>query len=141
MIVLDTNVVSEMMKSSPDEAVVAWLGSRPLSQQHTTAITLAEVRYGIARLPWGRRRQEMSDTADAVFGLFDDRILSVDPVAAVLYGDVRAERESAGTPIHDMDALVASICRAHRAILVTRNVPDFTGLGLDLVNPWDASTS
>lgn len=69
MIVLDTNVVSEMMKSSPDQVVVAWLESQPLEQQHTTVITLAEVRYGIARLPWGRRRHEMSDTADAVFGL------------------------------------------------------------------------
>lgn len=141
MIVLDTNVVSEMMKPSPDGAVLAWLGSRPLSEQHTTAITLAEVRYGIARLPRGRRRYEMGDVADAVFGIFEDRILPVDSVAASLYGEIRAERESAGTPIHDMDALVASVCRAHGAVLVTRNVPDFTGLDLELINPWDVLTS
>lgn len=140
MIVLDTNVISEMMKSSPDEAVVVWLGSRPLVEQHTTAITLAEVRHGIAPLPRGRRRYEMGDAADAVFGIFEDRILPVDSVAASLYGEIRAERESAGTPIHDTDALVASVCRAHGAVLITRNVPDFTGLGLDLVDPWDAST-
>lgn len=65
----------------------------------------------------------------------------MDPVTAALYGDVRADRESAGTPIHDMDALVASVCRAHGAVLVTRDVPDFTGLGLDLINPWDGPAS
>ena len=138
MIVFDTNVVSEMMRSTPSEVVVAWIRSRPLSEQHTTTITIAEVGYGIARLPSGRRRTEMSNTADEVFGAFGDRVLPVDLVAGELYGDVRTERESIGRPVSDLDALVACVCRAHGATLATRNTDDFTGLGLDLVNPWDA---
>ena len=138
MIVLDTDVVSEMMRSTPSRVVVAWLGSRPLTEQHTTVITLAEVRYGIARLPQGRRRRELGGAADEVFATFGDRILPVDLDAAVRYGGIRDQRESAGTPISDMDALVASVCHANGATLATRNTDDFTGLGLDLVDPWDA---
>ena len=141
MIIFDTNVVSEMMRSMPSEVVVAWIGTRPLVEQHTTTITIAEVRYGIARLPAGRRRTAMSSTADAVFGTFGDRVLPVDLVAGDLYGDVRTERESDGKPISDMDALLASVCRAHGATLATRNTDDFTGLDLDLVDPWEHPTS
>lgn len=139
MIVLDANVVSELMRATPAANVVAWVDDQPADQVCTTSVSLAEVRYGIARLPAGRRRNLVKATADDVFRAFADQVLAFDATAATHYADIVVEREHRGSPISGFDAQIAAICRAHRARLATRNTDDFDRLGLDLVDPWTTS--
>ena len=133
---LDTNVISELMRPAPDRDVVAWVSRLSPAAVCTTAVTLAEVRFGIARLPRGRRRVLLDVAANDVFATFADRVLPFDAVAAGQYADVVVERARAGVPISGFDAQIAAICIAHRAALATRNTSDFDGLGLDLIDPW-----
>jgi toxin FitB len=139
-IVLDTNVVSELMGAAPDAHVEGWVRGVPPAMVYTTSVTLAEVRFGIARLPAGRRRALLADAADDVFGAFADRVLPFDAAAAVQYADVVIEREHAGAPIAGFDAQIAAICRSRGAALATRNTDDFSRLGLDLFDPWLTGT-
>ncbi len=136
MIVLDTNVVSELMRSVPAPAVVGWLRTRSPSELVTTAVTLAEVGYGIARLPEGHRKAQLEGAAVAVFSVFPEQVLAFDAQAAQQYGDVVDRRERSGAPIDGFDAQIASICRAHDAALATRNVKDFADTGINVINPW-----
>lgn len=136
IVVLDTNVVSELMRLAPAAAVLRWVGDLMPPTVHATAVTLAEVRFGIVRLPLGRRRAALMNAADDVFGAFTDRILPFDSQAAEHYADIVVEREQRGVPISGFDAQIAAICRSHNAVLATRNLPDFKLLGLDLVDPW-----
>jgi len=128
------------MRPAPDAGVAAWVSRLPPAAVCTTAVTLAEVRCGIARLPTGRRRALLDEAADDVFTTFADRILPFDAVAAGHYVDVVLKREHAGAPISGFDAQIAGICRAHHAALATRNTSDFDRVGLDLVDPWIAGT-
>jgi len=136
MIVVDTNVTSELMKPSPAAAVAAWVRSKSATDLYTTSITLAEIGYGIERLPRGRRYDELKQAATDVFSAFTEQILAFDTTAATEYVSVVSHRERAGTPINGFDAQIASICRAHRATLATRNVKHFQATGIDVVNPW-----
>ncbi|WP_322748572.1 MULTISPECIES: type II toxin-antitoxin system VapC family toxin [unclassified Frankia] len=138
LIVLDTNVISELMRAAPAARVVTWVTGRPGTALNTTSVSLAEVRYGIVRLPIGRRRELLLAAADDVFAVFRDKVLPFDAAAGRHYADVVVEREQAGAPISGFDAQIAAICRSHDAVLATRNTNDFTGLGLELVNPWGA---
>jgi toxin FitB len=101
-----------------------------------TAITLAEIRYGIARLPDGRRKQVLLDTADDIFRAFSDQVLPVDAAAAEHYATIASARERAGKPIGGFDALIAAVCRCRGAVLATRNLADFDGAGVEVVDPW-----
>lgn len=139
-VVLDTNVISELMRPTPDARVVAWVRQLSPTAGCTTSVTLAEVRFGIARLPASRRRDYLRDAADDVFASFADRVLPFDAVAAGHYADIVVEREHGGAPISGFDAQIAAICRTHGAALATRNADDFDRLGLDLLNPWFADT-
>jgi predicted nucleic acid-binding protein len=138
VIVLDTNVLSELTRHVPDAAVLAWLDSLPVSEVATTAVTAAELLYGVARLPDGRRKRELSE---AVHGLINDdlqgRIEPFDVLAADHYARVVTAREQRGRPITVADAQVAAICLDHDAALATRNTADFDGTGIDLVDPWN----
>lgn len=136
MIVLDTNVTSELMRMSPSPIVVAWLRSQESQDLYSTAVSVAEIEYGIARLPNGRRKNALVEAAKDVFSTFPDHIFAFDLAAAVEYGDMVAACEREGTPINGFDAQIASICRANRAVLATRNVKDFTGTGITVINPW-----
>lgn len=138
MIVLDTNVASELMRPSPDVLVREWIRVRRGEGLRTTAITLAEIRYGIERLPAGRRRERLKMTADDVFAAFAARLLPFDREAAAQYGPLVVGRERAGRPIDVVDAQIASICRSRGAALATRNVRDFDATGIEVVDPWDA---
>lgn len=140
LVVLDTNVVSELMRPAPDAGVVAWVSQVHPPAVCTTSVTLAEVRFGITRLPTGRRRTRLDDAADDVFVAFADRVLPFDAAAAGHYADVVVERERAGAPISGFDAQIAAICRSHGAALATRNTDDFERLGLDLIDPWTVGT-
>jgi predicted nucleic acid-binding protein len=138
--VLDTNVISELMRADPDEHVLAWIQSQPGKQLDTTAITVAEIRYGIERLRQGRRRQQIARAAEDVFAGFDWQILSFDRRAALDYAKLVAEHDRAGRPLNAFDAQIAAICRSSRAALVTRNVSDFKHTELELIDPWQSTT-
>lgn len=139
-VVLDTNVISELMRATPDARVRDWVREVLPDLIFTTSVTLAEVRFGIARLAAGRRRALLGAAADDVFGTFADRVLPFDAAAAHAYADIVVERERIGEPIAGFDAQIAAICRIHRAALATRNTSDFARLGLDLIDPWLADT-
>lgn len=136
MIVLDTNVISELMRAVPSEEVVAWVRAQRSDELCTTAVSVAEVRYGIARLPAGKRRTGLHAAADDVFGAFADVIVAFDEVAARHYAGVVVEREQQGIPISGFDAQIAATCRSKGAALATRNTDDFAHLGLELISPW-----
>ncbi len=137
MIILDTNVISELTRRSPAPGVVSWLDSLPVTEVSTTAVTAAELLYGVARLPTGHRRNEL---AAAIHGLLSDdfrsRILPFDEDAAGHYAEIAAARERLGRPVGRAETQIAAICRAARATLATRNVPDFEETGIKLLNPW-----
>lgn len=138
MIILDTNVVSELMRPEPAPQVAGWVRARDRRELCMTAITLAEVRFGIARLPEGRRKQVLLDAADDVFRAFSDQVLPIDETAAEHYAIIASARERAGRPIPAFDALIAAVCRSRNAALATRNGSDFDGTGIDVVDPWAA---
>ena len=140
MIVIDTNVASELMRPSPSTAVTTWVRARRSTELFTTSITLAEILYGIERLPEGRRRDLLRRAADDVFSAFADQVLAFDAAAAEQYPEIVSVRDRAGSPIDGVDAQIASICRAHDVPLATRNVRDFHGTGVDLIDPWADSS-
>lgn len=139
MIILDTNVVSELMRPEPAPQVAAWIRARNRRELFTTVITLAEVRYGLARLPEGRRKRALVEAADEVFRSFSDQILPVEEAAAEHYATVADTRERAGTPIAALDALIAAVCRSAGAAVATRNRSDFEGTGIEVIDPWSAA--
>ena len=136
MIIVDTGVLSEMMKSPPEPAVLAWISAQVSTELYITSINLAEIKYGIARLPTGRRRDTLRTTADEVFGGFINQILPFDYRAAEYYSRIVVARDEAGTPIDGFDAQITAICGVHGASLATRNTKDFLGTGIGLINPW-----
>lgn len=135
MLVLDTNVVSEFMRGR-GHRLEAWVGEQNSSDLYTSTVTLGEVHYGVARLPAGKRRNEIESLAEAVFGALDRRTLVFDRLAATAYGDLLARSERRGRPMSHPDAQIAAIVTVHRATLVTRNVRDFEDTGIGLVNPF-----
>lgn len=138
MFVLDTNVVSEMMRSSPDARVRAWIDGRPADELHVTSVTVAEVWVGVMRMQ-GRRQRELASAAERVFaGLFLGRVLAFDSAAARLYAEVDASRRASGRPLSREDGQIASIARTLGMGVATRNVRDFEDTGIEVVNPWTA---
>ncbi|MGX6510623.1 PIN domain-containing protein [Rhodococcus sp. SJ-2] len=139
MIVLDTNVISEIFRPEPESVVIAWMEGLT-GEVAITAITLAELLAGVRRLPKGRRRSTLAAKIDAALEPYRDTmaILPFDDGAAEHYAAVLIRREQAGLPIHTADAQIAAICLAHGATYATRNTKDFTGTGVELVDPWYA---
>lgn len=138
MIVLDTNVTSELMRPSPSSSVVAWVRAHDPAELYTTSITFAEIGFGIERLPGGRRKDVLRASAYEVFAAYGEHVLAFDVPAAAQYPGIVADRERAGAPISGFDAQIASICRAHGAALATRNGRDFRHTGLAVIDPWNA---
>ena len=140
MIVLDTNVVSELMRPQPSAAVAAWVARQPLQSVFTTSITRAEILYGIAVMPDGRRKTALAAGAERMFReYFAGRSLGFGDAAAVYYAAILSSRRRAGRPIVPLDAQIAAIALAAGAALATRNVGDFTGCGLEVIDPWTVS--
>lgn len=140
MIIIDTNVISELLRPNPEPAVEAWLGAQDGLSIYLTAISEAELRYGVAIMTNGKRRDALSNAIDRI--LRDDmagRILPFDSASARAYATIAAARRSSGTPISQLDCQIAAIARAHSAPVATRNTPDFQGCGIDLINPWNAA--
>jgi predicted nucleic acid-binding protein len=135
--VLDTNVVSELMRPAPDAAVLAWLNDQPADMLWLNSVVVSELLYGVARLSEGKRRAQLAQTVQAMLAEdFPGRVLSFDLEAAVVYADLVAMRERQGQPIDVADAQIAAICLAQGATLATRNTKHFEGVGLTLMNPW-----
>ncbi len=137
MILLDTNVVSALMRQAPDSAVVAWLDSLPAESVWLPAITVFEVRFGLELLPAGRRRRALEEAfSRALAEDFQGRVVPFDRAAADAAGAMAAERRRGGRPVDMRDVQLAGIARARKAALATRNVRHFEGLGLSLIDPW-----
>ena len=139
MIILDTNVISEGFRPLPNIGVRLWMDAQIPADLFLCAPVLAELRYGVERLPIGARRRELDHLiSNAEENLFGNRILTVDRESAYEFGRVVARRSSIGRPISPMDALIAAIATTHRMAIATRDIRAFTDLGLDLINPFEA---
>jgi toxin FitB len=137
VIVLDTNVVSELMRLEPAGSVVDWLDGQAAEDVWLSAIALAELLCGIARLPVGRRRAMLATQLEAMVAEdFDHRVAAFDELAAAHYADIVVGRERAGRPISAADAQIAAICRSSGAVFASRNAADFSDTGIVIVNPW-----
>lgn len=137
MIVLDTNVLSELIKPAPTRAVTDWVASQPAISLYTTSITQAEILHGIMLLPSGKRRSAIEAAVEAMFSQdIGGRVLPFGSDAAFHYARIAATRRRAGHPISHFDAQIAAIARSTGAAVATRNVSDFEGCGLKLINPW-----
>ncbi len=134
---LDTNVVSELVRPRPNPGLVEWLAERDEDQVFLSVVSLAELRYGIARLPVGKRRRNLEEWLHGeLLQRFDGRILPVDDDVALTWGDVTAECAAVGRPIEAMDGLLAATARVHALELVTRNASDFAAALTSVHNPW-----
>ena len=137
MIVLDTNVVSELMRPSPAPAVEQWVATRPAASLFFSAVGEAELRYGVAILAAGRRRDALASAIEAMLREdFAGRVLPFDSAAARTYAEIAASRRATGRPVAQADAQIAAIARSRGMALATRNVRDFEGMGIELLDPW-----
>ena len=137
MIVLDTNVVSELMRESPQQAVVDWFDAQYTTSLSITAITQAEILTGIELLPDGRRKNNLFQLADYFFtSIFIGRVFVFDSKAASAYAEIFAQRQALGRPISQADCQITAIARSCEAPIATRNVTDFEGIEVELIDPW-----
>jgi predicted nucleic acid-binding protein len=137
MIVLDTNVISELFDGRSRSPVLDWLDLYDISDLFLTSITIAELVYGAELLPEGKRKRAFQQRIDAIVDEYDGRRLVFGNEAAYLYGLISAKRKKAGHAMETKDAQIAAICLFHGATLATRNIRDFEGLDLPLINPFE----
>lgn len=134
---LDTNVLSELLRAQPDPAVLAWIAAQPANSLYSSAVTQAEMLLGARVLPAGKRRMQLEQALDAMFREdFAGRILPFDSGAAAHFAAIVAARRRAGNPISQFDGQIAAIALSHRLRVATRNVADFEGCGMAVTNPW-----
>jgi predicted nucleic acid-binding protein len=137
VLILDTNVLSEVLRPAPHDGVLAWLGAQPRSQVFTTAITRAEILFGVALLDKGSRRQKLLHASQAIFDEdLEGKVIAFDETAAGHYADIAVYRKQIGRPITQLDAMIAAIARTHQASIATRNVMDFFDCGIEVIDPW-----
>lgn len=137
MIVLDTNVLSALMRDTPDRAVVEWLDNQPTESIWTTSVTVFEIRTGIQLLTPSRRRKRLDDTFSQLLDDdLDGRVQSFDLAAAFAAGAIAATQQQAGWPVEIRDVQIAGIAASRHATVATRNTRHFEGTGVDLINPW-----
>ena len=138
MIIVDTNVISEIMGPNPDYHVVSWMDNLRKNDVGITAISVAEILYGIGSLPDGKKKHRLLEAATTMFDeYFFSRIYPFDQLAAIEYADVVLHRDRIGTPMSMPDAQIAAICIVSGAEFATRNTKDFENTGLVLINPWE----
>lgn len=139
MIILDTNVISETMRVSPEKKVIEWLDKQPIHLLFISAITLAEIRCGIALLPNGKKKQKLTeDFEEKIMPLFIGKILSFDANSTFLYAKIRSHATQKGYGISSEDALIAAIAAQHGFMVATRDTTPFIHMGIEVINPWDS---
>ncbi|ESR26389.1 type II toxin-antitoxin system VapC family toxin [Lutibaculum baratangense] len=139
MVILDTNVLSELMRPVPEQVVAAWADSQPRRSLYTATIVQAEILAGVATLPKGQRRQLLEQRVRAIFDeVLSDRVLPISEGAAKCYAQIYAVRRDLGRPISMPDGFIAAVAMEHGATIATRDTGGFEGLGLQLINPWRA---
>lgn len=139
MYILDTNIISELIRPQPDKNVIGWISRQPLQRMYTTAITKAELYYGVLLQPDGKRREQLSNAIDVILKSgFDGHILSFDTISSEYFAEIAAIRRSIGKPISHADGQIAAICNQHQMTLLTRNVSDFSDCGIELINPFES---
>jgi predicted nucleic acid-binding protein len=137
MVIIDTNVVSELMKKQPNTNVLDWLGRQKTGQLYLTAMTIAEIRRGLALLSAGQQRTKLEEAFDQFLKLgFKERILSFTPSTAQIYAPIYRARIKAGLGVGELDLLIAAIASERDATVATRNTKDFEQTGVPLINPW-----
>ena len=137
MIILDTNVVSEFMTSPPSTAVLDWMNSQEPASLYITAISIAEISFGLHAMPHGQRRRLLEDRFERfIAAAFPSRVLHFDEAAARIFGEVKAHRRQIGRPVSDCEGQIASIARVHGYGLATRNLADFEHCLVDLIDPF-----
>ena len=140
MIILDTNVASELGKSNPSFNVLLWIAKQPDTDLYTTAVNVAEMLYGTERLPDSRRRNELAASNDRVVNeVLNGRVLPFDSASARAYAEIRAARERIGRPFGEnlhRDCMIAAIARVHGAAVATRDLYGFDDCGIEVINPW-----
>ena len=137
MVVLDTNLLSELMRPRPEPVVASWVAERATSSLHLTAVSEAELRFGLAIMPPGRRRDGLVDGLERMLRTgFAGRVLPFDSVAASAYAEIAAARRAMGRPMPEADCQIAAIARSRGMAVATRNVRDFADAGIDVIDPW-----
>ena len=140
MFILDTNVVSEFMRPAPDPTIASWVAGCATSRLFLTAVTEAELRFGLAIMPPGKRRDRLATGLERMLGMgFSNRILPFDSGAARAYAGIAAARRRLGRPIAQADCQIAAIAHARGMAVATRNVRDFEDIGIEIFDPWDSA--
>jgi toxin FitB len=139
MIILDTNIISEMMKPAPVKMVLDWLNKQEAVSLYLSTITIAEIGYGIRALLDGKRRGFLTNSFEALLAVaFENRILNFDEAATRQYGDIMVSHKKIGRPLSSLDGQIIAIARVNACAVATRNVQDFKCCGLMIINPFDA---
>jgi toxin FitB len=137
MIILDTNVLSELISKAPDERVLSWLDGLPRIAVWTTSISVFELKFGVGIMPHGKRRDALGEAVDGLLAtLLENRVLPFDTSAASQSAAAAVLRKASGRPVEIRDLLIAGVAASSGAVLATRNLKDFDGIGLELINPW-----
>ena len=138
MIILDTNVLSALMRQTPDQHVIEWLDRQPRTSVWTTAVTILEIRFGLQIMATGKRRSLLIQAFQTALDAMGNHIVSFDAAAATTAAELMAARQKRGRPGDLRDTMIAGIVLAHRATLVTRNTTHFEDLPVPVINPWNA---
>jgi toxin FitB len=138
MMILDTNVLSALMRATPERKVIAWLDQQPRTSVWTTSITILEVRFGLQIIAAGKKRSLLAQAFEEVLDKIGQRVASFDALAAQHAGDLMASRQRKGRPVDLRDTMIAGIALAHHATLATRNTVHFEDVSIPVVNPWTA---
>jgi predicted nucleic acid-binding protein len=136
MIILDTNVLSALMRQTPDKNVIGWLDKQPRTSVWTTAVTILEVRFALQVMPLGKRRSLLIREFETVLDKIGYQVAPFDAAAAQQAGDLMASRQKKGRPGDLRDTMIAGIVLAHHATLATRNITHFEDLSVPVINPW-----
>ena len=138
MIVLDTNVISEPLRQAPETRVIKWIDAQPIETLYLSAITVAELRFGVASLPAGKRRDRLQESLEKrALPLFAGRVLPFDMSASQSYGELMAKARTAGLAIGTADGYIAATAAANGMMVATRDASPFEAAGVDVINPWE----
>ncbi|WP_249978001.1 type II toxin-antitoxin system VapC family toxin [Vreelandella olivaria] len=139
MIILDTNVISEPLRQAPESRVIDWIDAQALETLYLSAITVAELRFGMASLPAGKRRDRLQESLEKqILPLFAGRVLPFDMSASQAYSELMAKARATGLAIGTADGYIAAIAAANSMMVATRDVSSFEAAGVDVINPWES---